>query len=205
MKSQAILKVFDAVLFIGLLYFIYVSYTSNLNLFDFIGLLAIVYVMIRRPDVNTVTLGVLLLSVRLFDSLVFYDYENTNAYVFYSALIIINLIVVVAIWFRSFITANYGPARLRHHKDLAVTHQDLVIVYVFLCQAAFQLFALLEHITRHFDNVGLGGLFDVNWWRQNSMFIYNLYPEVQMTFSIVGLGILYYMTFDASKYNRYKE
>jgi hypothetical protein len=205
MKALAILKIFDAVLFIVLLYFIYISYTNNLNLFDFIGLLAIVYVMVRRPDVNTVTLGALLLSVRLFDSIVFYDYENTNAYVFYAALVLFNVLAVLGTWFRSFIISNYGFGRLRHHKDLAVTHQDLVIAYVFICQAAFQLLALLEHIVRHLDDIGLSDLFDTVWWRHNAMFIYNSYPIIQLIFSVTGLAILYYMTFDASKYKRHEE
>jgi hypothetical protein len=161
--------------------------------------------MIRRPDVNTVTLGALLLTARFIDSLVFYDFENANAYVFYSVLILITVFVILGIWFRSFITSNYGPGRLKHHKDLAVTHQDLVIGFVYILQMIVQLLALLEHVTRHFDDVGLGGLFDVNWWRQNSMLIYNVYPEIQQVFSVVGLGVLYYMTFDASKYKRHEE
>jgi hypothetical protein len=205
MKAGNILKALDATLFIGLLYFIYRYYLNNPNTLDFVGLLAIVYVMIRRPDINTMTLGALLLSARLFDTLVFYDFENANPYVFYAVLVLINVLIVLGIWFRSFIITNYGPGKLKHHKDLAVTHQDLVIAFVCIFQAVFQFLALLEHVTRHFDDVGLDGLFDVNWWQQNSMLIYNVYPEVQQVFSVAGLAILYYMTFDASKYKRHKE
>lgn len=199
MSSGNFLKLIDVAVFIGLFYLGLEFHVDDPNIFDVVYVTAMFYVLIRKHDINTVTLVLIVMLIRLSDSVLFFDYEDFNGYVFYSTLVLINLFGVGLIWFRPWLVSNFGPNFVRNHNGLAVTHQDLMMGFLFSVQALFQLLALLEHVSRHFDDIGLGGIFDVHWWREHSLFIYTRYEMGQFVFSVAGLAILYFMTFDASK------
>jgi hypothetical protein len=195
MFRENILKIVDFIVFSVLFYFGIQNYIVNPNIFDVVNIIALVYVMIRRPDVNTVTLVLIILIGRVFDSLAFFDFQNSSGYILYSTLFFMNLIAVIVIAFRPVLISKIMPS----NKNLAVTHQDMVIGFLFTLQGVFQLIMLLEHMTRTFDVIGLGEFFDVEWWAKNSLFFYNKYEIGQFIFAVAGLVILYFMTFKRSK------
>lgn len=200
------LKIVDVVVFLFLFGLGGYTYLGDyLNLFDAVSIIAMLYILIRKRDVNTVTLVLILLSVRLLEGVVFYDYAQINAYVFYSAQTISNVIVVGLIWSRPSMICKLGPKFIQDNKNLAVTQQDLVMGFLFGVQALFHILAFLEHLSRHLDDIGLDKYVDVQWWSETSRFIYNNYQAGQLMFSVVGLLILYFMTFDASKVVRHKD
>lgn len=174
-------------------------YSTNPNILDIINIAALLYVVVRRPDVNTITLVTIILALRIADSLIFADLSGLNNYILHPVLFLFNVVAIGLVWFRPLLASKYGPASTKGHKALAVTHQDIIIGFVFTLQGVWQLLAFLEHVSRHFDDVGLGGVFDVSWWYEHSRLVYNSYPTVQFTFALVGVLILYFMTFDGSK------
>ena len=193
------LKVVDAIVFAGLGWLGVKFYVENPNIFDVVNIAALLYVLVRQRDVNTVSLVLLVLLLRLIDSVVFFDLSGLNNYVLHFVLLSFNVVSIVLIWFRPLLVSRYGPVAIRRHKDLAVTHQDIFIGFVFTLQAIWQLLAFVEHVTRHFDDIGLASILDATWWYQNSRLIYNSYPIVQFILAVLGIGVLYFMTFDASK------
>ncbi len=202
MKNNYLLKAADLVVFSILAYLAAQYYVVNSNMFDAINIGALAYVMIRRPDINTVTLTLLILAGRLIDSVLLYDMQQVGGYIAYPVLFLFNVVAIVLIWFRPLLVSKYGVGRMRNHKELAVTHQDIVIGFLFTLQAIFQLLAFIEHLSRHLDDIGLAQVLDANWWYENSRIIYNHYEEIQFLFAVLGLLILYFMTFDSSKIKR---
>lgn len=192
-------KLIDLIAFTALGYFSFIYYTTNPNTFDVISIAAMAYVAIRKPDINTITLILILVIERIADAIILYNFEQINAYVFYLSVATANMLVVVLILFRPWITSNYGLKSMRGNKNLAVTHQDMVLGFVLSIAVVFQLLALLEHTLRHLDDIGLDGLFGA--W--SPMFIRDIYQSVLFGLSIINFTILFYMTFDASKYKRH--
>ncbi len=202
LNNSNLLKALDLAVFSVLGYFAIQYYVTAPNVFDVINIGALVYVMVRRPDINTVTLTLLILVGRLIDSVLLYDMEQVGGYIAYPVLFLFNVVAIVLIWFRPLLVSKYGFGRVRNHKELAVTHQDIVIGFLFTLQAIFQLLAFIEHLSRHTNDLGLGSFLDANWWYENSRIIYNHYEEIQFLFAVLGLLILYFMTFDSSKIKR---
>jgi hypothetical protein len=192
-------KAVDITIFIALLYCGFHFYEVNPNTFDIISITAMAYIVIRKPDINTITLILILMIERIADAIILFNFEQINAYIFYLSVATANMLIVVLILFRPWAASNYGPKSMRDNKNLAVTHQDMVLGFVLSIAVVFQLLALAEHTLRHLGDIGLDGLFG-DW---SPMFIRDIYQSMLFGFSIINFIILFYMTFDASKYKRH--
>jgi hypothetical protein len=204
MYPSNLLRITDITVFAILFYLGLMSYIDNPNIFDVLNTIAVLYVLVRRQDINTLTLVAILIPMHLFNGIVFFHYEQVNGYVFYAAQMASHAVAVILICFRPLVVSRVGPPALRGNKNLAVTQQDLLMGFVLTIQAIFQGLALLEHVSRHFADIGLGNVLDAQWWFENSRLIYNHYETGQFMFTVTALIILYFMTFDASKIERNK-
>lgn len=191
MKSN-ILKAVDLVLFAALTYWAYLYYVADPHIFDVVNLVALVYVMVRRPDVNTLSLAFIILAGRVLDSALLYNVDQWGGFVAYPVLILFNIAGILLIWFRPVIASKYGPGAMHDHDDFAVTEQDNVLGLLLTVQAIFQGLMLIEHATRLINP----------WMFEHSRILYDQYEVVQFVFAVIGVGILYFMTFDASKIKR---
>lgn len=195
MYSGYLLKLIDGIVFfllilLGAEYFVNSSY-----LFDVVFTTAVLYVMMRKIDVNTITLVLLILFGYIVTSLLFLNYGHSSGYGWYSTLLIINMLMVYLIWSRPVLVAKHGPTFVRHNKALIFTQQDAIMALLFALNSVLQVLMLLEHVLRHLDDIGLEGLFG-QW---NPMFVYDNYEIGQFGFIILELVTLYFMTFDKSK------
>jgi hypothetical protein len=149
---------------------------------------AMIYVMVRNTDVNTVTLISIILTVRIIDSVVFADYERLNPYLFYAGMIVANAIMINIVIVRPVLLSRYGPKPLRGHERLTMTHQDAMIAWLYFAHAVVPALTLIEHIIRHLDDIDF-----------RPMFIYNIYKPTQLVLAVLGILVLYFMTFEKSR------
>lgn len=192
------LKLVDIFVFSLLLYFaysFYSQYAASLDPsfafnFDLVVLGAMLYVMARRPDVNTVTLVMSLLAIRVVDSLFLPYMESIGGFIYYSATLLLLVALVVIVWLRPLIFSRIWL--WKDNPNFAVTHQDNVFASLVTVQAVFMLLMLIEHGTRKFGP----------WWYENSRILYNNFESIQLLFTIAGILILYYMTHDKAKAKR---
>ena len=190
------IKAFDALIFVAFVYFGIEFYQVDHKMFDMIGLLAIAYIAIRKPDVNTLSLIFILLMASVTPAIIIYSNEQISGYWLYAILFVINLVGVIAIWSRTFILLRYGPTWVKNYAaNIHPNRQDQVMGLLFTIQGLWQLLQFLEHLVRHRNDIGLGGLLD-GWV---PMLFYNMYKTGQFGFSIITLLILYFMTFEMSK------
>ncbi len=195
MKAGIVSKSADAIVFISAIYFGIQFYMSNSYFFDLIGLAGVAYIALRKPDINTITLILVLLVTMLTPAVFIYSAASLNNYWLHSLLLIINVAGVILIWMRPFLLLKYGPLCIKQNKNIAVTRQDWALGYLFTFQGLWQLVLLIEHVIRHLDDIGLDGLFG-DW---TPMHFYSIYEVGQFGFSIFTLMILYFLTFDKSK------
>lgn len=195
MLSIYTLKTIDAIVFAVIFYFATQYYNINYVAFELLTSVSVVYIGIRRPDINTLTLLCILVMASVLSVLLLPNPELISGYRTHFTLFAIDVVMLALIGFRPVLISNYGPARIGDNKNLTVTHQDMVMGFLFLLQTAFQLLQLLEHLTRHREDIGLGRQFG-DW---QPMFFYDIYKTGQLGFTIGGFVILYFMTFDKSK------
>lgn len=188
-------KLIDFIVFVCLIYLGIQYYKTQPYVFDLIGFTALTYVAVRKSDINTLTLIIILVIADLIPILTFYLNPDISGYSFYSLLFTIDVLIILTVWLRPFILFRYGPTFIKNNKNIALTHQDSVMAIVFTLHAIFQLCLFFEHLLRHLDDIGFEGLF--GQWKP--MFFYNMYPVAQFGFSILVLMVLYFMTFNASK------
>jgi hypothetical protein len=193
MNSGMMLKIIDAVVFIFVIYFGIHYYRTDHLIFDLLGLASAAYISLRKPDVNTLTLVFILLIANLIPAVVIYGHGQLGGYWLYSMLSIVNVVAVIAIWARTFILLRYGPSWLQKHaSNINPNRQDTVMGLLFTFQALWQLLQFGEHLIRHRDDIGLGGLFG-DW---SPMLFYDMYKTGQFGFSVLTLLILYFLTFN---------
>jgi hypothetical protein len=152
-------------------------------MFDAVNIAAYLYVMLRCPDSNTVSLAAILLVGRSIDMVLFQNIMTMSGWIAYPVLMLFNAIGIILIWFRPI-----WASKIKDSDHYAVTNQDQAMVLLFACQALFILVMLLEHAARRMG-------FEV-------LFFYELFENIQFTFTVIGIAILYFMTFDASKIKR---
>ena len=159
--------------------------------FDAVYVLALTYIMARRPDVNTITLALIILLSRVIDTVIFnYNLAESSGFVYYPLLLISNLVAVAAIWTRPVLFSKLSL--WKNSKNFAITHQDDVLAMLFIFQAGFMFLLLVEHGLRRVND----------WMANNFLMLYNAMPAVQLLSTIVLFAILYYMTFDKAKEKR---
>jgi hypothetical protein len=159
------------------------SNISDALIFDAVNIAALIFVMLRRPDVNTVSLAAILLIGRSIDALLLQNFTTMSGWFVYPVLILFNVVGVILIWFRPL-----WASKIKDSDNYAVTNQDQTMVLLFACQALFMLVMLIEHAARRMG-------FEM-------MFFYTYFPFIQFFFTVIGVMILYFMTFDASKIKR---
>lgn len=182
------LKFIDAIVFTGIFLLAVKYLESQPNIFDILSIAAMVYVMIRNPDVNTVTLISIILLARVLDSIIFADYQSLNVYIYYITIAAANAAMVLVVWVRPLLVAKYGPKFVRKNPRLTITHQDSMVALLYMAYTVLALLMLGEHTIRHMDSLDL-----------NPMFIYNAYEEIYLVLTVLSMAVLYFMTFEKSK------
>ena len=196
MNTKIWLKLFDLTAFCIFGYFaihyyqLYASTQVNIAAykFDLVYVAAVLFVMARRRDINTLTLGVTILVVRAVARLLLLDMHGLSGFVVYPLFLLIDVIAIQLIWFRPVIFSKYiDPFKGRF--GYAITNQDEVVWVLYALNAVFMLLMTLEHASRKINS----------WFYENSRILYNSYETIQFIFMIGSLIVLYYMTYDASK------
>jgi hypothetical protein len=182
------IKIIDIAVFLILLILAGIYHKANPNIFDIVSITAMIYVMVRNPDVNTVTLISIILAVRVTDSVLLADYEQLNAYLFYAGIAAANALMISVVIVRPVLVCRYGPKFLRDNKRLTMTHQDAMIAWLYFAHAVAPVIVLIEHIIRHLDDVAF-----------KPVFFYNIYKPTQLVLAVLGILVLYFMTFEKSK------
>lgn len=195
MPAWIALKIVDTMVFFTSIWAIIYFHQIDYFLFELISLIVMAYTVMRRSDINTITLMFILLIANIIPGLLIDRIPELSSYMWHSTLFISNTIAVIVIYFRSFILLRYGPEFVRKNDELAMTRQDRVVGFFFILQACWQLLQFIEHMIRHLEDIGLSGLFG-DW---SPMFFYDTYKTGQFGFSILTLLILYFMTSDRSK------
>jgi hypothetical protein len=193
LNTGIVSKLADAIVFISALYFGIHFYISNALFFDLVGLAVVVYISIRRPDINTLSLILILLATTITPALLIHSASSLNNYILHPFLFIVNAIGVILIWSRPLLLIRYGPKSIK--EKMTVNRQDWALGYLFTFQAIWQLCQFIKHVIRRRSDIGLGRLF-VDWSPQ---YFYDVYEIGQFGFSILTILILYFMTFDKSK------
>lgn len=175
-------------MFAGLFVLAFQYRETNAHTFDLISVVAMIYVMARNPDVNTVTLVSIIIVARVLDSFVLAGYQNLNPYFFYMTIAAGNAAMVMVVWVRPLLVAKYGPKFVRNHPRLTITHQDSMIALLYMAYTILPLMMLIEHIIRHLDDLTL-----------NPIYVYNAYEEIHLLLAVLGMAVLYFMTFEKSK------
>lgn len=190
--SRVALKILDALVFAIFIYLGIQSYQVDHKMFDLISLLAMVYVAIRKPDINTLSLIFILFIASLIPAIFIYGNEQLGGFALYSMLFLVNIAGIIAIWSRPFMLLRYGPRNWmqQHAAAIRPNKQDQILGLLFSLQALWQLMQFLEHLIRHRNNIGLETLFG-NWL---PMFLYNIYQTGQFGFAILTLLILFIFT-----------
>ena len=187
LNIQIVMKAADAVVFLSLLLLALKYYALSPNVFDVITIVAMIYVMLRNRDINTVSLITIMALAKIIDAVIFYDYQLINPYLFYALVAIINFSLVRLVHVRFLLLYRYGPSFIRNHRGLTFTHQDAMLGWVYSAAAALPTLALIEHSIRHFNLLGF-----------EPMFFYTLYKPVQLLLAIIMIVVLYLMTYPKS-------
>lgn len=196
MRNKAF-KLIDLFVFSLLLYLAYTQYFQYSSVpapdpndafkFDLVNIAALIFVMFRRADINTVSLTFIILVSRVIDATLLHFTDGFSGFLNYTILIFFNLALVVLIWLRPVILSKAGP--WKNKTGFAVTHQDNTLATLLSVQAAFSFLMLVEHATRRIGP----------WWYENSRILYNNFEWIQFIFTIAEILVLYYMTLDKSK------
>ena len=194
-NRQGFLNLIDAIVFTTLLYFGSMYYVDHHKIYAVIAVVSMLYVAVRKSDVNTLTLVPILIFSETFPLTIIPSPESITSYQLHTTFLLIYIVTTVLIILRSFWLPRYGPKFIANNSNLTITHQDMIMTALFLMQSIWQVTQLLEHFIRHIDDIGLGSLF--GGWKP--MFFYDIYKTGQFGFSILTLIILYFMTFDQSK------
>jgi hypothetical protein len=194
MYTGTVFKIIDLLVFLTLGYFATQYYANDYIMFAMLNGLAYIYVALRKPDINTLTLiGILVIGHSIIETL---NYSITlSGYQTYTVLIFVNAAFGAAIALRPVFISKFCPEFISKNKNLTLTHQDMIMTGLLTLQVLWQLCQLVEHLARHRDDIGLSSLFG-DWF---PLFFYNMYKTGQFGFSILTLVILYFMTFDKSK------
>jgi hypothetical protein len=140
MNSGMILKIIDAIVFVVVISLGVHFYRLDHLIFDLIGLAAVGYIAIRKPDVNTLTLIFILLLVNLIPALFIYGHGQLTGYWLYSMLFFVNVVGVIGIWACTFILLRFGRPWLKKHAvSLSPNRQDAVMGLLFSFQGFRQL------------------------------------------------------------------
>ena len=184
---QTVMKVVDAVVFLSLLLLALKYYALSPNLFDVITIVAMIYVMVRNRDINTVSLIAIMLLAKIIDAVIFYDYQVINTYLFFALVAVINYGLVRLVHVRFLLLYRYGPSFIRNHRGLTFTHQDAMMGWIYSAAAALPTLALIEHSIRHLNLFGF-----------KPMLFYTLYQPTQLLLAIIMILVLYLMTYPKS-------
>lgn len=199
MNSKLLHKLFDLAVFSILCYFaihFYQTYAATQDniaayKFDLVYVATALFVMARRPDINTLSLGVILLSLRAFSRLLLFDLSGLSGFIVYPAFLLFDLLAICLIWFRPVLFYKYiGP--FKGKPGYALTNQDDAMWLLYGLNAVFMLLMTIEHASRKIND----------WFYENSRILYNSYETIQFVFMVAGLVVLYYMTHDNSKKKR---
>jgi hypothetical protein len=69
-----------------------------------------------------------------------------------------------------------------------MTHQDTMIAWLYFFHATLPVPVVIEHIIRHLDDVDF-----------KPIFFYNIFKPTQLILAVLGILVLYFMTFEKSK------
>lgn len=180
------IKLLDISVFSGLIYLALSYYAINAHVFDLVNITALIYVLVKRSDVNTRTLVTLGIMYKVIDSAVLYQYEDMNPFLFYTALISLNLLFAYLVIHRPVHFSKYGPFK---GKQFTITNQDDVILLFLVVQIIWMVLLLLETATRRINQ----------WFYENSRILYDLYPEIQIGFAVISLMVVWFMTTDRAR------
>lgn len=170
-------------------YFQYVETGNSFNdlLFSLINIAAAIYTVLRRRDLNTVTLAIIFIGITCISRILLMDPTNSTGFYAYTIYALLDLLAVGLIWFRPILFSSIKPWKGK--QGFHVTKQDNVMWMIYAANGIFMLLMLLEHATRRINP----------WWYENSRILYNHYEVIQMIFIVGGLMTLYFMTFEKSK------
>lgn len=199
MNTKIIAKLFDLAVFCIFGYFAityYQQYTTTLDIiaaykFDLVYVATVVFVMLRRRDINTVTLAVTILIIKILSRLLLFNTHGMSGFIVYPLLLLMDLLAVYLLWFRPVIFSKYGGP-FKNKPGYAITNQDEVMWVLYGLNGIFMLLMTLEHASRKINT----------WLYENSRLLYNSYETIQFLFMVGGLVVLYYMTHDNSKAQR---
>ncbi len=177
------IKLLDVAVFTTLIYLALSYYPVNAHVFDLTNIAALIYVLVRRSDVNTRTLVTLAIMYKVVDSVVLYQYQGINPFLFYTALIALNLLFAYLVTHRPVHFSKYGPWK---GSKLTITNQDDIILLFLVVQIIWMVLLLLETATRRINE----------WFYENSRILYDLYPEIQIGFAVISLMTVWFMTTD---------
>lgn len=194
-NSTWLLNLVDVIIFAILLYLGSLYYIDNHKIYAVIAIVSMLYVAIRKSDINTLTIVPILILSETSPIVLISSPESITSYQLHFTFLLIYIATMVLIILRPFFLPKYAPKFISNNQNLTVTHQDMIMGALFLMQILWQLAQLLEHFFRHIDDIGLGRIFG-DW---TPMFFYDIYKTGQFGFSILTLVVLYFMTFDKSK------
>ena len=195
---NALYKVVDTAVFLLLGYLAFDQYRQYIEtgasssdlLFTAINVVAALYIILRKRDVNTITLGLVIIGILCVGRILLSDPTNSSGFYAYVVYAILNWLTVYLIWFRPLLFSNIKP--FKGKGGFHVTKQDNVMWMVYAANGLFMVLMLIEHATRRINT----------WWYENSRILYNNYETIQIVFVILGLVTLYFMTFNHSKEKR---
>ena len=196
---KTLLPLIDFFVFAVLTYFAALFYVTEPSIFDTVHIIALLYVMVRRFDVNTVTLVLVILTVKIAESLIFADISGFSGYTFHASIMLLSFVCVFVVSLRAYIVSQLLPSSSKLQQNLTVTHQDLVIGFTFLAQAMVQLLMLFEASLRNIGDFDFTGTLDQQWWFENARLLYDNYKSIQFGLAMLGILVLWLMTVDVKQ------
>lgn len=196
---KTLLPLIDFLVFSVLLYFGALFYITEPSLFDTVHIIALVYVMVRRFDVNTVTLVIIILVAKVAESLIFADISQFNGYTFHASLILFGIVCLFTVGLRPLLVSRLLPRSSKLQLNLTVTHQDLVIGFAIIAQTLFHTLMLFEASLRNIGTFDFTNTFDQQWWFENARLLYDNYKSIQFGLAMLGIVVLYAMTVDVKQ------
>jgi hypothetical protein len=181
------IKFVDITVFILLTYLGLSYYTTNAHIFDLVCITALVYVLVRRTDINTKTLVMLGIMYKIIDSVVLYQYQDINPFVFYTVLILLNAFFAYLVIHRPVHFSQFGPWKGK--SGFTITNQDDIILLFLVVQVIWMVLLLIETATRRINE----------WFYENSRILYDVYEEIQIVFAVISLLVVWFMTTDTGK------
>ena len=188
-RVRLIGKLSDSMTFLFFIAMGTIYYQQSPYVFDMLIILSLFYTVIRRPDINTASLALIVLISDIIPSVVIFISDSLNGYLLHFGLLLVHLLTAIIVFSRPFILLRAGPKVIRMNSNIAPTNQDTIMGYLYAFQTLWQLTNLIEHIIRNVSSL-------------NPMYFYDTYKTGQFGFSILTILVLYFMTFDASKLNR---